>query len=123
MELLETDGEDLEWRLHAEKAEVYEEEGIAYLQQIILIYSAEGGEKIVLTGEKGKIYLPKKDVSLEGNVEASSNQIQLKTDTLLWSKEKKLVTTEKIVRIKQNNIEITGRGMVADINLLKIKLR
>jgi LPS export ABC transporter protein LptC len=123
MELSEIDGEDLEWNLKAEKAELYEKEGVAYLKNITLTYSIENGKKIVLTGDRGRINLPEKRVFLEGNVKASSYQIQLKTEALSWFREERTLMTEEPVWLRNENVEITGRGMVADMDLWKIKLK
>jgi len=122
MELSETSEGGLEWRLKAEEAELYEKQGIAYLIKVVLSYSGEEGQEIVLTGNRGKIDLSEKNVFLEGNVQATSNQLHLKTKTLSWLREKSIVLTEDTVWLKQNNIQITGRGMSADINLRKIKV-
>lgn len=122
MELSETSEGDLEWRLKAEEAQLFEKQGIAYLKKIVLAYSEEKGEEIVLTGDRGKIYLSEKNVFLEGNVNASSSQVQLKTKALSWFRGKRMLVTEDQVWLKQRNIEITGQGMAADSNLGKIKL-
>ena len=122
MELSETSEGDLAWRLKAEEAELYEKQGNAYLTKVVLSYSGEEGQEIVLTGNRGKIDLSEKNVFLEGNVKAFSNQLYLKTKTLSWLPKKRIVLTEDPVWLKQNNIQITGRGMSADINLRKIKV-
>ena len=122
MELSETEAGDLAWNLRAEKAQVYEKKGVAYLQDIILKYLLEGGEEVVLTGDKGKINLAKKNVFLEGNVDASSYQVQLRTNTLSWNREKRVLLTDDPVWLRRENIEMSGKGMVADMNLRKIKL-
>ena len=122
MELSETSEGDLDWRLKAEEAELYEKQGIANLTKVVLSYSGEEGQEIVLTGNRGKIDLSEKNVFLEGNVKAFSNQVYLKTKTLSWFRKKRIVLTEDPVWLKQNNIQITGRGMSADINLRKIKV-
>lgn len=122
MELAETRGGDVEWSLKAEKAEVYEKEGFAYLQNIILEYLLQGRKEVVLTGDRGRINLSKKDVFLQGNVGASYYEVQLKTDNLFWDRGKKVLVTDDAVWLKRENIEITGKGMVADINVGKIKL-
>ncbi|MEW5802065.1 MAG: LPS export ABC transporter periplasmic protein LptC [bacterium] len=122
MELFETEAGDLAWNLKAERAQVYEKEGVAYLQHITLEYLLGEGEAVILTGDKGTVNLSQKNVFLEGNVDASSYRIQLKTNTLSWNREKRLLTTEDPVWLRRKNIEITGKGMVADMNLKKIKL-
>lgn len=122
MELSETSEGYLDWRLKAEEAELHEKQGIAYLRKVVLSYSGEEGQEIVLTGNQGKIDLSEKNVFLEGNVNASSNQVHLKTKTLSWFRKKRIVLTEDPVWLKQNNVQITGRGMSADINLRKIKV-
>jgi len=55
MELSESSEGDLDWSLKAEEAELYEKQGIAYLKKIVLTYSGEKGQEIVLTGDRGKI--------------------------------------------------------------------
>jgi len=122
MEISETEAGDLAWNLKAEKAEVYEKEGVAYLQNIILEYLLGDGEEVVLTGDKGKINLVQKNVFLEGNVDASSYQIRLKTKTLSWNREKRMLLTDDRVWLRRENIEMSGKGMVADMNLRKIRL-
>lgn len=122
MELSETRGGDVEWSLKAEKAEVYEKEGFAYLQNIMLEYLLQGRKEVVLTGDRGRVNLAKKNVFLQGNVGASYYEVQLKTDNLSWDRGKKVLVTDDAVWLKRENIEITGKGMVADINLGKIKL-
>jgi len=123
MVLSETEAGDLAWNLKAEKAQVYEKEGVAYLQTISLEYVLGDGEAVVLTGDKGKVSLVQKNVFLEGNVDASSYQVQLKTNTLAWDREKRILVTEDPVWLKRENIQMSGKGMVADMNLRKIKLK
>jgi len=122
MELSETDGGDLAWNLKAEKAQVYEKQGIAYLQHISLAYLLGNGEEVVLTGKRGKINLVQKNVFLEGNVDVSSYQVRLRTNTLSWNREKRILLTEDPVWLRRENIEMSGKGMVADMNLKKIRL-
>jgi len=122
MELSETEAGELAWNLKAEKAQVYEKEGVAYLQGISLEYLLNEGEEVILTSERGRIGLAQKNIFLQGNVDASSHQIQLKTNTLSWNREKRMLMTEDLVWLRRENIEITGEGMVADIGLGKIKL-
>lgn len=122
MEISETEAGDLAWNLKAERAQVYEKEGVAYLQNIILEYLLGDGEKVVLTGDKGKIDLAQKNVFLEGNVDASSYQVRLRTNTLSWNREKRILLTDDHVWLRRENIEMSGKGMVADMNLRKIKL-
>ena len=122
MDLSETSEGNLDWRLKAEEAELHEKQGIAYLKTIILSYSGEKGQEIILTGNRGKVDLLKKNVFLEGNVTAFSNQIQLKAKTLSWFRENRTVMTEDPVWLKKDNIEITGREMSADMEFKKIKV-
>lgn len=122
MELSETEGGELEWNLKAERAQVYEKKGIAYLQDITLEYLLTEGEEVVLTGDRGEISLGQKNIFLQGNVGASSYHVQLKTDTLSWNRQKRMLLTEDPVWLKRENVEITGRGMVADMSLKKIRL-
>jgi hypothetical protein len=54
-----------------------------------------------------------------GNVHGlSSKGMELKTDSLRWSKIHNQVTTEASVRVKSENGDVlTGRGFISDANL------
>ena len=123
MELKESYMGDLQWNLRAKEANLFEKEGIAYLKKVTLIYSLGDEGKLIVTSNRGKIQFSQKNVFLEGNIVASSNALSFKAKDLAWFQEKRLLSSEGPIFIRRQNIETTGKKMVADIISGKIILQ
>ena len=120
------EGEPL-WEVEAEKADVFEDRGIAVLHRgarpvRILIHN--DGETLVSFSEKAVVDLRTKDVELRGHVRSTSSKgTKIFTDQLTWSAGTRRVSTESSVVIEKHGFQIKGTGMVADSVLEQIVIR
>ncbi|MEK7850335.1 MAG: LPS export ABC transporter periplasmic protein LptC, partial [Deltaproteobacteria bacterium] len=80
------------------------------------VFYGEKGKRMELVGDNGEIFNDTNDITVSGNVKITTSDGYLfRADSLRYSSEKKVVTTESKVFIKGKGLEIEGIGMSADI--------
>jgi len=105
-----------EWELTAKSADYFKEKGVTYLDSPQVVFYGEKGKRMELEGDNGEIFNDTNDITVSGNVKiTTSDGYLLRSDSLRYSSEKKVVTTESKVFIKGKGLEIEGIGMSADI--------
>jgi LPS export ABC transporter protein LptC len=104
------------WELEAESVHQYQEQNIMVLEDVKLTFYAKEGRIIYLTGKQGKVYQDSKNVDLLGDVVlTSSDGYQLKTHSASYRHSEKIVSTPDPVEIDGEQIRLTGKGMVVDV--------
>lgn len=115
------------WDVEADKAEVFEDRGLAVLTQIsqpvrIVIYN--GKETLVSYAKKAVVNLKTNDLELIGQVRSESSLgTRLFAETLNWSAESRQVSTDVPVVVEKEGFRIQGKGMVADTILDRMTIR
>lgn len=124
--LVETkDGAKL-WEVSGDLAEVFEKEGVARVTKIsrqvtVTLYSEQG--KLVSRSDKATLNMRTKDVRLEGNVTAISEEgSSLQTDVLNWTAQDRRLFTRLPVTLVRGGLVSRGVGMVAETDLERARL-
>lgn len=99
------------WKLDADHAEVFEQEGKTVLRGVtITIQEADRAWKV--TGEEGDLLDATKDVTIRKNVVlTSSDGTRLETDHLRWQAREKMVWTDTPVTLSRKGAVVTGQGL------------
>jgi LPS export ABC transporter protein LptC len=104
-----------EWKLKAEKAEVFEEEQKVHLKEIAVTIQTPQGLELKLDGDEGIIDTFKKDFSLRKKNELMviqlSNGYTIKTSGLKWFNDQRELITEGAAHISGPQVEIDGKEL------------
>jgi len=116
--------EDLRWELNADEALVQENGEGAVLRRIALRYYLVPGQDIVLSGDRAVADFSTNTITVQGEVRAESYLgISLETGSLVWNGNEQVITTQDRITIRRPNMEMSGRGLEADLNLERIRIR
>ena len=93
------------------------------LENVKVTFYAKEGRIIYLTGKQGKVYQDTKNVDLSGDVVlTSSDGYQLKTHSASYRHSEKIVSTGDPVEIDGEQIRLTGKGMLVDVEAKTFKI-
>ena len=124
--LVETKSGAKLWEIWGDLVEVFEKEGLARVMKIskqvtVTLYSDQG--KLTSRSDKATLNMRTKDVRLEGNVTATSEQgSSLQTQLLDWSAEDRRLSTPSPVTLVKGGLVSRGVGMEAETNLERARL-
>lgn len=124
--LVETKSGGKLWEIWGDLAEVFEKEGLAKVTKVsqqvtVTLYSDEG--KLTSRSDKATLNMRTKDVRLEGNVTATSEQgSSLQTPLLDWSAEDRRLSTPSPVTLVKGGLVSRGVGMEAETSLERARL-
>jgi len=105
------------WELEAKTVRLYQDENISVLEDVKVTFYAKEERIFYLTGKQGKIYQDSKDVELMGDVVLTSNDgYQLKTQSVSYQHSEKTVSTSDPVEIEGEQIRLTGKGMLVNMD-------
>jgi LPS export ABC transporter protein LptC len=125
--ITETRKGDRLWDVEADRAELFEERGLAILTRVaqpvrIVIY--HGTEMVICLADKAVVNLRTKDLQLIGQVRLESNKgTRIFSELLNWSAEHRQITTDGPVLVEREGIQIRGKGMVVDAGLERMAIR
>jgi lipopolysaccharide export system protein LptC len=111
------------WELEAESVHQYQGQNMMVLENVKVTFYAKEGRTIYLTGKQGKVYQDTKNVDLSGDVVlTSSDGYQLKTHSASYRHSEKIVSTGDPVEIDGEQIRLTGKGMLVDVEAKTFKI-
>jgi len=111
------------WELEAKSIHQYQEQNIMVLEDVKATYFAKEGRTFSLTGKQGKYYQDSKDVELAGDVVlTSSDGYQLRTHSVSYRHAAKTVSTSDPVEINGEQLRLTGKGMLVDMEAKTFKI-
>jgi len=117
-------GGDLRWELKANDAMVQDNMERALLREISLHYFLVPGRDVIMKGDQAEVYFPNNLVTVKGGIKAESKLgLSLETETLIWNGDKRLISTQDWVVIRRPNLEMSGKGLEADLDLENIKIK
>ena len=123
--LVETkDGKTL-WELWGDRGEVFEKEDVAKVMKIskqvtVMLYSEQG--KLTTRSDGATVNMRTKDIRLEGNVTATSEQgSSLQTQSLDWSAKNRRLFTRLPVTLVRGGLVSSGVGLEAETDLERAK--
>jgi LPS export ABC transporter protein LptC len=116
------DGEKT-WELEAKSVRQYQEQNIMVLEDVKVTFYAKEGRIVYLTGKQGKVYQDSKNVDLLGDVVlTSSDGYELKTHSASYRHLEKIVSTSDPVEIEGDQIRLTGKGMLVNMEAKTFKI-
>jgi len=109
-----------EWELKAESARYFEDRELLSLEEVeVTMYS---DDKIYhLKGNEGRLNTKTRDIEIKGQVEVvMPDSTELRTETLNYDHQKKLMTSKNKVSIRRGKVIIDGVGVVINLNEQKL---
>lgn len=111
------------WELEAKAIYQYQGQNILLLEDVKVIYYAKDGRSFTLSGDKGKVHQDSKDMELVGNVLLTSTDgYRLKTQSMSYQHLSKQVRTPDPVEFEGEQIHLTGKGMLVDMEAKTFKV-
>jgi len=111
------------WELEAKSVHQYQEQNILVLVDVKATFFSKEGRTFSLTGKQGKFYQDSKDVELVGGVVlTSSDGYQLRTHSASYRHAAKTVSTTDPVEIEGEQLRLTGKGMLVDMEAKTFKI-
>ena len=111
------------WELEAKSVNQYQDQSMMVLEDVKVTFYTKEGRTIFLTGKQGKVYQDSKNVELEGDVVlTSSDGYQLKTHSVFYRHSGKIVSTSDPVEIEGEQLRMTGKGMLVDMEAKTFKI-
>ncbi|HLC42472.1 MAG TPA: LPS export ABC transporter periplasmic protein LptC [Methylomirabilota bacterium] len=99
------------WKLDADQAEVFEQEGKTVMQKVTITI-LQPDRTWTITSEHGDLKNDSKNVRLQGNVVAlSSDGVRLSTESLQWAAEPKKLWTNDPITIVRGETSIRGEAL------------
>jgi LPS export ABC transporter protein LptC len=111
--------------LYAEKAFVYDEpQKINVVKPFIIFYKENGDVNSTLKAISGWVNSKTSDLFAKDSVLVqTSDSTILRTDSLVWDNDHKVITTDAWVRIESKQGLIQGQGLISDAGLKKIEIK
>lgn len=109
-----------EWELKAESARYFEDRELLFFEEVeVTMYS---DDKIYhLKGNEGRLNTKTRDIEIKGQVEVvMPDSTELRTETLNYDHQKKLMTSKNKVSIRRGKVIIDGVGVVINLNEQKL---
>jgi LPS export ABC transporter protein LptC len=111
-----------EWTLKADSAQYSDSKNEAVLDHISIIFFLENGEKLFLKAEKGLLHTVSRDIEVSGDVVLNNEKYELKTESLDYQHEKRVVSSDQTVEITGPATKITADALFFDLNTRKTRL-
>ena len=125
--LVETRAESTLWEVWADKAELREAEGFSVLSRgakpvEVIFHSGQG--TLRCKADRATVDLKTKDVHLEGNVLAWTDQgAQLETEAVRWIASSRRLSTDRAVTVSRGGLTTQGIGMDAETTLERVRIK
>lgn len=104
------------WTLVADSASHSVEESVTRIENIHMTFYDEEMGDVTLTADSGEMLSDSRNVTVRGNVEVKTPRgYALYTDELRYLEAQRLIRTGKPVRLVSEQMEVTGAGMVLDV--------
>lgn len=111
VQLDEEESGGVRWRLRAEQALIFEEEGRTTLRRIAVDVH-EPGRSWTIAGDEGDLFKKTRNVEVRRNVVlTSSDGLRLETSVLRWQGEQKRLWTDAPVTLSRDGSLIRGTGL------------
>jgi len=109
-----------QWQVQAKRARMFEGENRMVLEDVsVTLYGAKGKE-LHLTGDEGTIDTSTKNFTLVKRSGTVAVQLEsgytIFTNHLMWTDDRREITTNDAVTIVGNGLEVIGRGLVGKLD-------
>jgi LPS export ABC transporter protein LptC len=106
-----------EWELEADTTEVFNQEKTTLLQCVKLKFYPKNQKELTVLAKNGKFNNETKNMEVYGDVVVSSEEgYSLKTDSLKWVSNKRVIETDDPVVITNRGLKIKGKGLFSEID-------
>jgi LPS export ABC transporter protein LptC len=123
LRLTETEEDRVLWRMEADSALFFQQQRSAQFSNIKLTLYQEENPVLWLEGKEADFNMDSRDVTIEGQVVASSQDgLTFETNSLKWWNQKRIISTSDPVKISRPHIQIQGRGLEADLGLERLTI-
>jgi len=104
------------WELEARTMHQFQDQNVIRIEEVKVTYYTKEGRSVVISGDQGKFSQDSKNIELVGNVTlTSSDGYRFKTHSIAYNHSEKKVTTPDPVELEGDQIRMTGKGMVVDM--------
>jgi LPS export ABC transporter protein LptC len=113
--LTETDGENLSWRLKADRADIYDYAHEAKVFTVHVDFYEDGVYSSTLTAREGSVDLLRRGMQARGNVVLVSRKdgAVLKTEELNWDADASRIYSDAYCTLERGHSIIRGQGFTA----------
>lgn len=113
---VETKNGRKDWELEAASAQYFKDDNLTVFENVKVVFYSQKGVNYTLTGREGRLRNDTKDMDIVGNVVVTStDNYQLKTDSLNYMAGIRQISTKDKVFFTGPNINIEGVGFLADM--------
>lgn len=113
---VETKNGRKDWELEADTAQYFKNDNLTVFENVRVVFYSQNGANYTLTGREGRLRNDSKDMDIVGNVVVTStDNYQLKTDSLKYIAGNRQISTKDKVFFTGPNISIEGVGFLADM--------
>lgn len=110
------------WELHAKQARFYSDKNQTLLIGVQAVIYLKDGRKVYLSGDRGIMHVKSKNIDLLGNVTLSTGPYRLKTDSLHYNNNKRVIKTQDRVIMTGNGLVLKGQGLSLNIDTKKLRI-
>ena len=104
------------WELEARAMQQFHDQNVISIEDVKVTYYTKEGRTVVISGDQGTFSQDSKNMELVGNVALSSSDgYRFRTHSIAYNHCEKKVTTADPVELEGDEIRMTGRGMVVDM--------
>ena len=105
-----------EWELEADSAQYFKNDNLTAFENVKVIFYSKNGVNYTLIGREGRLRNDSKDMDIVGDVVVTStDNYQLKTDSLQYIADVRQISTKDKVFFTGPGINIEGTGFLADM--------
>jgi lipopolysaccharide export system protein LptC len=116
----------VQWQVEADRARVVESQHKAELEQVRVTLFGSKGWELKAQGDQGTVNTVTKDfvlVNRDGPIVIElQGGYRIYTNHLLWTDQRREVTTDDAVRITGDGVELTGRGLIAKLDVEEFRI-
>ena len=123
--LTETNSGAVEWKLYAQKAEMYDVKNTITATGVrVNFFDDKGKQSSQLTSREGEINQVTRDMTARGNVVIlNSDGTRMSTQSLTFLNREQKIVSDELVRVEQKGNVLQGVGFESDPNLKHYKFR
>lgn len=127
--MLETREGNKDWELWSQQAQSIPENQSVVLTGVKSLFHAKEGVTYQVTGQKGMIEVPKKNLEVSGKVETQiSNGYRFFTDDMQYSSDQRVLFTDSAVKVLgppsegKRALRLTGKGLKTNLNESRVEV-
>jgi LPS export ABC transporter protein LptC len=119
---VETKGKRKEWELRAKSGQHFLQDDYTTLNDLNVIFYAEGGRIVTLTGGKGSMK-GRKEIEVSDHVViTSSDGYRVTTNSLHYDAQRKQIFNDDPVLLEGKGVRVKGIGVVVDLQTKKLSI-